>query len=218
MTTTVYLNRRELVLVVLSEGPGRALLQQVVVVQQDPHVVEHLVELARRRMQYKVRDYSHFFLVRNHRISVRRHLTYPTGTHTPPPPPPPMSKARVRCGGHGPSQVVLGPRLRFLAPRRVSWCRSRRCTIYRVARAARSARGYAGPSFLLLFFFSFFPTGSSFCGQRPTAVSGNPISSSRFDAFDAATSFVFSHGNYAISRLPPRLMVNIIGRYCAKIN
>lgn len=132
----MYLNRRELVLVVLSEGPGRALLQQVVVVQQDPHVVEHLVEFARRRVQYKIRDYSHFFLVRNHRISVRRHLTFPTGTHTPLPPPPPpppppplpppMSKARVRYGGHGRGSGCAWSLLRILAPRPGSWCRSRR--------------------------------------------------------------------------------------------
>lgn len=72
----LYLNRRELILVVLSECPGRAFLQQVVVVQQDPDIVENLVELARWRVEYKIRNYSYFFLIGD-QISVRRHLTFP---------------------------------------------------------------------------------------------------------------------------------------------
>lgn len=72
----MYLNRRELILVVLSKCSGRTLLQQVVVVQQDSHIIKNLVEFARWWMQYKVRNYSYFFLIRNH-ISVRRHLTFP---------------------------------------------------------------------------------------------------------------------------------------------
>lgn len=107
----LYLNRHELVLIVLSERPGRAFLQKIVVVQQDPHIVENFVELARGRVQYKVRNYSHFFLIGDHDISVRRHLTLPLARTL-------ASRGwcvkstvrRSRCRSRRPSQAVFAGR------------------------------------------------------------------------------------------------------------
>lgn len=67
-------DRGQLVLVVLGEGRARSLFQQVVVVQQLPHVVEDFVELAGGRVQYEIGHDADLLLVGYYILAVGRHF------------------------------------------------------------------------------------------------------------------------------------------------
>ncbi len=57
--SAVQANRDELILVVLCEYAAAAFPQQLVIVQQKTDIIEHLVELARRRTQNEIARNPH---------------------------------------------------------------------------------------------------------------------------------------------------------------